>query len=105
MFSQKTAHIAPAGQQEFDPYSNTWRPSGQVVTPPPSQPNAQLAEREAEARREDSALNKAGRAMSNTAGAMGRAVKKPLDWLPFGKKDEPAVEGAAPMPPAATAAQ
>jgi hypothetical protein len=79
--------------QEFDPYSNSWRSTQRVVTPPPSQPNAALAEQQAATKREDGALNKAGKAMSNTASAVGRAVKKPLEWLPFGKKDEaPAVE-------------
>jgi hypothetical protein len=90
MFGEKTAHIAPSSQMEFDPYANTWRQSGRVVTPPPSQPNAALAQQQPE----ESTLDKAGRAMGETASAVGRAVKKPLEWLPFGKKEAegPAVD-------------
>jgi hypothetical protein len=91
MFSSKPSETMVsrnASSQEFDPYSNTWRSTERVVTPPPSQPNAALAEQQAAAKREDGALSKAGKAMSNTASAVGRAVKKPLGWLPFGKKDD-----------------
>jgi hypothetical protein len=94
MFGSKPAEVSHAsvGAQEFDPFANTWKTSGGAVTPPPSQPNAALAEREAAEKQENSALSKAGRAMNTTASAVGRAVKKPLGWLPFGKKDEAAVE-------------
>jgi hypothetical protein len=30
--------------------------------------------------------------MNSTASAVTRAAKKPLEWLPFGKKDEPVVD-------------
>jgi hypothetical protein len=107
MFGSKQERpVASAGTQEFDPFSNSWTTASRVVTPPPAQPNAALAEQAAQAKREDGALNKAGRAMSSTAGAVGRVVKKPLDWLPFGKKDEAAVEEAVPATAAPkTAAQ
>jgi hypothetical protein len=93
MFGSKPAEShASVGAQEFDPFANTWKASGRTVTPPPSQPNAALAEREAAEKQENSALSKAGRAMNTTASAVSRAVKKPLGWLPFGKKDEAAAE-------------
>jgi hypothetical protein len=88
MFGSKPAQpMAAAGSQEFDPFSNSWKASEKIVTPPPSEPNVALAEQQAAAKREASALNKAGRAMSSTVSVVGRAVKKPLGWLPFGKKD------------------
>jgi hypothetical protein len=88
MFGSKPSPaVASTGAQQFDKYSSTWKPSEKIVKPPPSEPNATLAEQEAAAKRENSTLNKAGRAMSNTVGAVGRVVKKPLDWLPLGKKD------------------
>jgi hypothetical protein len=86
--SKPSASQASADSQEFDPFAHTWRTSGRTVTPPPSEPNAALAEREAAEKQENSALNKAGRAMNTTASAVGRVVKKPLGWLPFGKKDD-----------------
>lgn len=102
LFSSKPKPVAsgPAGPLEFDSFSNSWKPSTQVVTPPPSEPNATLAEQQAAAKREDSTLKKAGRAVGNTAGAVGRAVKKPLGWLPFGKKDEAPAEEVQPAVPA-----
>jgi hypothetical protein len=93
------ANTAPSAQ-EFDPFSNSWKPAGQIVTPPPSEPNAALAEQKAEQERQSSALNKVGRAVGNTASAAGRVVKKPLEWLPFGKKDEAPVEEVKPAAPA-----
>jgi hypothetical protein len=106
MFGSKPSQSsAAANAQEFDPYARTWRASGRTITPPPSEPNAALAEREAAAKQENSAFNKAGRAMNTTASAVGRAVKKPLDWLPFGKKDEAAAEAATATPAPKTAAQ
>jgi hypothetical protein len=93
MFGSKPPRqVATSGAQEFDPYANTWKSTGRVVTPPPSEPNAALAMQEAAAKQENSALNKAGRAMNSTASAVTRAAKKPLEWLPFGKKDEPVVD-------------
>lgn len=107
LFSSKQQPVGVAEQQQFDPFSNTWKPSTQVITPPPSEPNATLAEQQAAAKREAGALKKAGRAVGNTAGAVGRAVKKPLSWLPFGKKDEVPIEEVQPavVPPQKTAAQ
>jgi hypothetical protein len=93
MFDSKPPREAVAtGPQEFDPYANTWRTTQRVVTPPPSEPNRALAAQAAAEKEENSALNKAGRAMNNTASAVTRAVKKPLEWWPFGKKDEQAVD-------------
>lgn len=98
LFSSRSseAAVTAPGALEFDHYSNTWKPSTRVVTPPPSQPNQALAEQEEAAKRENSTLNKAGRAVTNTAGAVGRAVKKPFGWLPFGKKDEAPAEVVQP---------
>lgn len=90
--SKPPRHAAVSGPQEFDPYANTWRTSQRVVTPPPSEPNAALAAQAAADKEENKALNKAGRAMNSTASAVTRAVKKPLEWWPFGKKDEPVVD-------------
>ena len=94
--SRSPEPVAATGALEFDHYSNTWKPSARVVTPPPAQPNAALAAKEEADKRENSTLNKAGRAVTNTAGAVGRAVKKPLGWLPFGKKDEAPSEEVQP---------
>jgi hypothetical protein len=95
MFSAKPERpVAATSTQEFDPYSNTWATSSRVVTPPPSQPNASLAEQQAQEKKESGTLSKAGRAMSNTASAVGRAVKKPLGW--FKKKDDGTVDDAPP---------
>ena len=105
MFDKPAPHVASTGTQEFDPYSHQWRSSGRVVTPPPSEPNAAIAERQALAKNEDSTLNKAGRAMSSTASAVGRAVKKPLEWMPFGKKDEAPTEEVKTTEPAKTTVQ
>jgi hypothetical protein len=105
MFGSKVERpVAATGPQEFDPYSNTWTTATRVVTPPPSQPNATLAEQQAQAKRDDSMMNKASRAMSNTASSVSRAVKKPLGWLPFGKKYEGEVEKVQPeiVPPKTT---
>jgi hypothetical protein len=88
--------VAATGAQEYDPYAHTWRASNRVVTPPRSEPSTALAQQQEAAKRENSTLNKAGRAMTNTAGAVGRAVKKPLEWLPFGKKDETVPDDAKP---------
>lgn len=90
LFGPKPAPVTSAAQgaQEFDPYTNAWKPANRIVVPGPSQPNAALAQQREEAARENSALEKAGRAAS----AVGRAVKKPLEWLPGGKKkEEPAM--------------
>jgi hypothetical protein len=92
LFDSKSSSVTATGAQEFDPYSNSWRASHKVVTPGPSEPNAAIAEQQAAAKRDSNALAKAGRAMGNTASAVGRVVKKPLGWLPFGKKDEASVE-------------
>jgi hypothetical protein len=106
MFGSKPSEsTSAANAQEFDPYARTWRASGRTITPPPSEPNAALAEREAAAKQENSAFNKAGRAMKTTASAVGGVVKKPLDWLSFGKKDEAAAEESTPAAAAKTAAQ
>lgn len=91
--SRPAAAPVAAGPQEFDPYTNSWRASNRVVTAPPSQPNLALAAQQEEAAREDNALNRAGRAVSS-------AVKKPLQWLPFGKKDEVPDEEVLPAVPA-----
>ncbi len=100
LFSSKPAPTSAAhGSQEFDPYANTWKPADRAVVPPPSEPNALLAENKAEAARQNSTLNKAGRAVGNTATAVGQAVKKPLEWLPFGKKAEAPVEEVKPAVP------
>ena len=90
LFGPKPAPVTSAAQgaQEFDPYTNAWKPANRIVTPGPSQPNAALAQRKADSARENSALGKAGRAVSTTASAVGRAVTKPLEWLPGGKKEE-----------------
>jgi hypothetical protein len=106
MFGSKPAESsASVSAQEFDPYARTWKASGRTITPPPSEPSAALAAREAAAKEENSAFNKAGRAMKTTASAVTGVVKKPLEWLPFGKKDEASAEGATPAPTAKTAAQ
>ncbi len=70
------------GGQEFDPYSNTWKPTQRVVTTT-SEPNAYLAQKAEEQKRENSLMKKTSRAMSNTATATAEAVKKPLKWVPF----------------------
>lgn len=78
---------AYVGGQEFDPYSNSWKPTQRVVTPPASQPNAELARRAEEQKKQDGLINKTTRAVTSTATAAGAAVKKPLKWVPFvGKK-------------------
>ena len=97
--SKPTPAPVATGPQEFDPYSNSWRASNRIVTPPPSQPNQALAEQQEAAAREDSTLNRAGRAVGSTADAVGRAVKKPLEWLPFGKKEEAPAEEVQPAVP------
>jgi hypothetical protein len=98
MFGSKTSQpVASTAAQEFDPYAHTWKATGRVVTPPPSQPNAALAAQDAAAKQENSTLNKAGRAVASTASAVGRVAKKPLEWLPFGKKDEAPAEDGKPV--------
>ncbi len=94
--SRSSEPVAGPGALEFDHYSNSWKPSTRVVTPPPAQPNAALVEKEEAEKRENGALKKAGRAVGNTAGAVGRVVKKPFGWLPFGKKDATTVEEVQP---------
>lgn len=91
MFGSKSQPTTGAyvGGQEFDLYSNTWKPTQRVVTPSASQPNAMLAEKEAEAKRQNSLINRTSRAMNNTATAAGEAVKKPLKWIPGMKKEQP----------------
>lgn len=86
LFGPKPAPVTSAAQgaQEFDPYTNAWKPANRIVVPGPSQPNAALAQKREEAARENSVLGKAERAAST----VGRAVKKPLEWLPGGKKEE-----------------
>jgi hypothetical protein len=97
MFGSKPAQpVASTGAKEFDPYAHTWKVTGRVVTPPPSEPNAALAAQDAAAKQENSTLNKAGRMVASTASAVGRVAKKPLEWLPFGKKDEAAVGDGKP---------
>lgn len=98
--SGSSQHAAATGTQEFDPFSNSWKPAGQIVTPPPSEPNAALAEQKEASKRENSTISKVGRAVGNTASATGRVLKKPLEWLPFGKKDEEPVEEVKPAAPA-----
>ncbi|RBP39605.1 hypothetical protein DES53_10932 [Roseimicrobium gellanilyticum] len=83
--SSSSAATPPAytgGGQEFDPYSNTWRPARPVAAPT-SQPNAYLAEKAEKEKQENTILKKTTRAMNNTASATAEAVKKPLKWVPF----------------------
>jgi hypothetical protein len=99
MFGSKPSQpVASTTANEFDPYAHTWKASERVVTPPPSQPNAALAAQDAAAKQENSTLNKAGRMVASTASAVGRVAKKPLEWLPFGKKDEAPVGDGKPAP-------
>lgn len=90
LFGPKTAPATYANQgaQEFDPYTNAWKPATRIVVPGPSQPNAALAQQKADTAKDNNPLTKAGRAVGNTASAVGRAVSKPLEWLPGGKKEE-----------------
>jgi hypothetical protein len=84
-FGSSSASTTPAytgGGQEFDPYSNTWRPA-RTVAVPTSQPNAYLAQKAEEQKKENSIVKKTSRAMSSTATATAEAVKKPLKWVPF----------------------
>ncbi len=89
MFGSKPAPAPSyAGGQEFDPYTNSWKPAQRVAVGT-SQPNAMLAQRAEEQKRENTFIKKTGRAVNNTATAAGNAVKKPLKWIPFvGKKGE-----------------
>ncbi|MEZ0387363.1 MAG: hypothetical protein ACAI34_09875 [Verrucomicrobium sp.] len=88
MFGSKSSSTAsaPVGAQEFDPYSNTWKPAGRVVVPPPSQPNADIAAQKEALKKENSMVKKVGRG----AGEVGKTITKPLKWIPFvgGKKGE-----------------
>ncbi|HSI64464.1 MAG TPA: hypothetical protein VLE43_15150 [Candidatus Saccharimonadia bacterium] len=84
-FGSKSATPAPTysgGGQEFDPYSNSWKPT-QRVAATTSEPNAYLAQKAEEAKKENSIMKKTSRAMSSTATATAEAVKKPLKWVPF----------------------
>jgi hypothetical protein len=90
-FGSKSSSPTPTytgGGQEFDPYSNSWRPARSVAVPT-SQPNAYLAQKAEEQKKENSIVKKTSRAMSSTATATAEAVKKPLKWVPFvGGKDK-----------------
>lgn len=90
-FGSSSSSPAPTytgGGQEFDPYSNSWRPA-RTVAVPTSQPNAYLAQKAEEQKKENSIMKKTSRAMNNTATAAGNAVKKPLKWVPFvGNKEK-----------------
>lgn len=72
--------------QEFDPYTNAWKPSNRVVTVAPSQPNATLAQEKELQKNENSVMNKMGRA----GASVSNTLKKPLGWLPWTKKSEEA---------------
>lgn len=93
MFGSKSsvATTAPVGAQEFDPYSNTWRASTQVVVPGPSEPNPEIAAQQAQLKKENSVIKQVGRSASKVgtaAGSVGKTLAKPLKWVPFvGKKD------------------
>jgi hypothetical protein len=80
LFSSKPVaeHTVPTISQEFDTDSGTWKPTTKIVVPPPSEPNATLTEAEEKARAENSLTHK-----------VGRAVKKPLTWLPWHKEEAP----------------
>jgi hypothetical protein len=84
-FGSSSSSPAPTytgGGQEFDPYSNSWRPARSVAVPT-SQPNAYLAEKAEKEKQENTILKKTSRAMNSTATATAEAVKKPLKWVPF----------------------
>ena len=109
MFGSKSsvAQSAPVGAQEFDPFSNTWRPVSRVVVPPPSEPNAEIAAQQEQAKKDNSVVNKMGRSagkVGSAAGAVGKTLTKPLKWIPFvgGKKNaedevDPAYSPASPQ--------
>ena len=88
MFGSKSSPTAsaPVGAQEFDSYSNTWKPASRVVVPPPSEPNAEIAAQKEQLKKENSVVKKMGRG----AGEVGKTIAKPLKWVPFvgGKKGE-----------------
>lgn len=85
MFGSSSESSTPAytgGGQEYDPYSNSWRPA-RTVAVPTSQPNAYLAQKAEEQKKENSIVKKTSRAVSNATTATAEAVKKPLKWVPF----------------------
>ncbi|WP_038162366.1 hypothetical protein [Verrucomicrobium sp. BvORR106] len=109
MFGSKSSvsQSAPVGAQEFDPFSNTWRPVSRVVVPPPSEPNPEIAAQQEQVKKQNSVVNKMGRSagkVGNAAGAVGKTLAKPLKWIPFvgGKKSaedevDPAYSPASPQ--------
>jgi hypothetical protein len=80
--SKSSTPTYSGGGQEFDPYSNSWKPAQRVVTTT-SEPNAYLAQKAEEQKKENSIMKKTSRAVSSTATATAEAVKKPLKWVPF----------------------
>jgi len=66
-----------AGQQEFDPMTNTWQPSTRVVAVQPGQPATPMTPASAAEPEKEGTLKK-----------VGNTLKKPLKWRPFGKKAE-----------------
>ena len=80
--SKESPPTYTGGGQEFDPYSNSWKPAKRVVTTT-SEPNAYLAQKAEQEKAENTILKKTSRAMNKSATATAEAVKKPLKWVPF----------------------
>jgi hypothetical protein len=80
MFGSKsrTAQAAPVSQ-EFDLYSNTWKPATQFAVAPPSVPNADLAMQKEQQKKEAGVISSMGRSASK----VGSAMTKPLKYIPF----------------------
>lgn len=65
MFGSSSPRPQSAGQQEYDPMTNSWTRSSRVVVPPPAQPAAPMATTAAPEPEKKS------------------LAKKTLGWLPF----------------------
>lgn len=81
---RKSANAPMSSSQEFDPHTHTWKPATHVATVAPAEPNETLAQSAQAKKKENSVINKVGRAGSS----VGNTLKKPFGWLPWNKKSD-----------------